>query len=723
MLRLLPVLLMLLLSACSDPAPETQPTDRFPTEETAQMVQELRTLIAEGDPQQYYHWNSRQAERMAISLQQSFSVPLWYQYTAQLLNAGHPEEAITSINSLLQQRGQGPEDLLGKNSHKILELLALAHLRVGEQANCQSAHNEYSCILPLQEPGIYRAPAGSRRAAELYALLYEHYPEERYKWLYNLAMMTTGDYPDRVPATLHLEFPRTDEAQNIERFREVASFLGVHVNGLSGGVSLEDFNNDGWTDIFTTSYGMGDQVQLFLNDGQGGFTDRTEAAGLTGIVSGLNCIHADYDNDGHTDILILRGGWLGAGGAHPNSLLRNLGDGRFTDVTRTAGLYSRHPTQTAAWADIDLDGDLDLFIGNEGKSTTPHLTELFLNNGDGTFTEKAEAWGLQFNAFVKGTNFGDIDNDGDPDLYVSVLGGPNLLFRNDGEKFTEIAGQAGVQEPIMSFPTWFFDVDNDGHLDLFVGGYDTDLLTDVAGEFARELQGTELQGTTPRLYRNRGDGSFEDITKSWNLDRSAFAMGANFGDLDNDGRQDFYLGTGAPDLSTVVPNRMFRNAGESFEEVTAAGGFGHIQKGHGIGFADFDRDGDQDVYAVMGGAFEGDVFPNALFQNPGTEHNWLILDLEGTQSNRSAIGARLALTLDDGRTLYRTVGTGGSFGSNTLLQEIGLGTARPQSLEVRWPGGATQQFDQLLPGRAYYLREGQSPETIPYEHISFSIEQ
>ena len=348
---------------------------------------------------------------------------------------------------------------------------------------------------------------------------------------------------------------------------------------------------------------------------------------------------------------------------------------------------------------------------------------MFLNNGDGTFTEKAEAWGLQFNAFVKGTNFGDLDNDGDPDLYVSVLGGPNLLFRNDGEKFTEIASQAGVQEPIMSFPTWFFDVDNDGHLDLFVGGYDTDLLTDVAGEFARELQGKELRGTTPRLYRNRGDGSFEDITKSWNLDRSAFAMGANFGDLDNDGRQDFYLGTGAPDFSTVVPNRMFRNTGENFEEVTAAGGFGHIQKGHGIGFADFDRDGDQDMYAVMGGAFEGDVFPNALFQNPGTEHNWLILDLEGTQSNRSAIGAQLALTLDDGRTLYRTVGTGGSFGSNTLLQEIGLGTARPQSLEVRWPGGAAQRFDQLLPGRAYYLREGQSLKTIPYEHISFSIEQ
>ena len=167
-------------------------------------------------------------------------------------------------------------------------------------------------------------------------------------------------------------------------------------------------------------------------------------------------------------------------------------------------------------------------------------------------------------------------------------------------------------------------------------------------------------------------------------------MGANFGDLDNDGWLDFYLGTGDPSLSTLIPNRMFRNAdGKFFQDVTTSGGFGHIQKGHGISFADFDNDGDQDIYEVMGGAYAGDNYRNVLFLNPGHGNHWITLKLEGIRSNRAAMGARIRVTVQTAqgeRSIYKTVSTGGSFGASPLRQEIGLGQAKAiRSVEIFWP--------------------------------------
>jgi hypothetical protein len=184
--------------------------------------------------------------------------------------------------------------------------------------------------------------------------------------------------------------------------------------------------------------------------------------------------------------------------------------------------------------------------------------------------------------------------------------------------------------------------------------------------------------------------------------------------LDNDGWLDFYLGTGNPDLSTLIPNRMFRNAeGNFFQDVTTAGGFGHLQKGHGIAFADLDHDGDQDVYAVMGGALTGDNYRNALFLNPGNTNHWLKLKLVGHQSNQAGIGAKIKVTVASPagrRDIYKTVNSGGSFGSSPLRQELGLGDATSiTSVEVHWPtSGIRQVFEGLQLDRAYQLKEGDS---------------
>tara|TARA_B100000686_G_C16714519_1_gene931191 strand:- start:991 stop:1611 length:621 start_codon:yes stop_codon:yes gene_type:complete len=203
-------------------------------------------------------------------------------------------------------------------------------------------------------------------------------------------------------------------------------------------------------------------------------------------------------------------------------------------------------------------------------------------------------------------------------------------------------------------------------------------------------------------------------------------MGCSFGDLDNDGWLDFYLGTGNPNLRSLMPNRMFHNnRGKNFQDVTTAGGFGHLQKGHGVGFADLDNDGDQDIYIVLGGAYTGDVFHNALYRNPGHGNHWITLRLEGTISNRSAIGARIELEFTEAgesRTVHATVSTGSSFGGSSLQQELGIGTAaRVDRLSITWPTSKTvQNFYDLPVNKIYHIRED-ADRVDPVASLSFEV--
>lgn len=691
------------------------------------MVNTLKELNENGNPLNYYHWN----EKLANYYQSQISkvapkekIIYWYEYCQELLKSGNNEMCIDEIENLIIRQNFSYKDLINKDLLPIIELLALAYLRLGEVTNCQNNHNAYSCVLPLRSEAYHIETNGSNKAIEIYSLIYEKFPSEKYKWLLNVAHMTVGEYPNDVPKKYFINYPNWDrEKKDFPLFKEVGIDLGIAQDGLSGGVSLDDFNNDGLIDIFTTSYGMADQSKLFINTGAG-FIDNTENAGLKGIVSGLNCIHADYNNDGNIDIFILRGAWLGEGGNHPNSLLKNNGDGTFSDVTKEAGLLSFHPTQTAAWADVNNDGFLDLFIGNESNKNLSHPCELFINQKNGRFLEQSANYNLgSIEGFVKGVVFGDINNDKWPDLYISVMGGKNLLLRNDFGKFKNITKTAGVEGPNFSFPTWFWDVNNDGFNDIFVASYDKSNLQNLSGDFAREIQGKEVLSNKSKLYINNGNETFSDQSKSFNIDLSLYGMGSNFGDLDNDGLLDFYIGTGSPEFTSVVPNRMFRNQdGINFEEVTSAGGFGHIQKGHGVGFADLDNDGDQDIYTVLGGAYEGDNYPNICFENPISKNNWIVIYLEGVLSNRSAIGTQIKLELDDGRVVFHSINTGGSFGSNSLQAEIGLGTSEfIENLIIRWPNSEEQIFKKVEVNKKYKLIEGQKKLSLePYNKINFT---
>ena len=468
----------------------------------------------------------------------------------------------------------------------------------------------------------------------------------------------------------------------------MAPLFGLAVSNMAGGTILEDFNGDGHLDVVVSSQDSCAPLRYFRSDGDGTFSDRSVEAGLGEQLGGLNLVQTDYNNDGWPDIFVLRGGWEVP---MRNSLLRNNQDGTFSDVTHESGLAAPGTaTQTAAWADFDLDGHLDVFIGNE---FTP--SQLFRNQGDGTFVDVARSAGVGRTAFTKGAVWGDYDNDRYPDLYVSNYAERNFLYHNNGNgAFAEVARELGVDGPSYSFPVWFMDYNNDGWLDLFVSGY-FQSLSDVA----RGYLGQPLKGETFKVYRNAGKNGFEDVTEEVGMARNILTMGCNFGDLDNDGFLDFYLGTGAPSYGALTPNLLFRNdAGNAFQDVTSSSRTGHLQKGHGIAFGDIDNDGDQDIFLHTGGAVPGDAYRNAVFQNPGHGNRWIAMRLLGEKTNRSAIGVRIRVVIAGGGEIHREVTSGGSFGASSLEQHVGVGKAdRIEALEVWWPATETRQRFTDLP--------------------------
>jgi len=724
----------LLLVLLPPPAPAAEAAPRPPNdhfvqpESTKQMIAEVAQIYRNSDPTRNPFRSADSIKLMraaeAGSSDPSARLSLKMQIAQHLLKAGLIEESLKEldeIDAFVRQNGWTPEPVLQAT---LLTQRAMCHLRTGETVNCQLNHNQDSCLFPLQGGGIHQLKAGSTAAKAVLLELLGKFPGDlRARWLLNIACMTLGEYPDQVPARWLIPPERFASEYDIKRFPDVAPALGLAVDALSGGVVMDDFDHDGFLDLMVSSWGFKerDQLRVFRNNGDGTFTERTVQAGLQGMVGGLNLRQGDFNNDGFVDIIVLRGAWFGAQGHYPFSLLRNNGDFTFTDVTAQAGLIHHKPTQSVAWFDYNGDGWLDLFFANESTDGDDCPCELFRNNGDGTFTDVSAECGVDAIGFYKAVATGDFNNDGRPDLLLSNRMGPPKLLRNDGPagadhsprapwKFTDVAAAAGIDGPANGFPCWFFDYDNDGWEDLMITGYS---IQDV-GDIAADYMGRPTPAAKARLYHNNGDGTFTNVSRAMGVSKVIHAMGANFGDLDNDGWLDFYCGTGDPELATLIPNRMFRNdGGKHFQEVTSSGGFGMLQKGHAIAFGDIDNDGDQDVYSVVGGAVETDNFPNQLLLNPGHGNHWLKLQLEGVKTNRVAIGARVRVVVRENgaeRSLYRIVGPGASFGANPLRLEVGLGQAADiVRVEVFWPvTGVTQIVTGLERDRAYHILEGQA---------------
>jgi len=499
-----------------------------------------------------------------------------------------------------------------------------------------------------------------------------------------------------------------------------------------GGVALFDCNHDGKLDIAVVNDSTIDQylkggdlmVTLYRQDGAGKnihFTDVTKAAGLATRGWGMGLAVADFDNDGLPDLYV-------TGYGH-NVLYHNLGGCRFEDVTEKAGVKGGGFSTGAAWADYDRDGYVDLFVARYVHTDVHHLPDpnltfgyrgvlvetpdrmegetdlLYRNRGDGTFEEVSEKAGLNdpYKLHGMGVVWGDYDGDGWPDLFVTNDSGWNFLYHNKGNgTFEEVGVLSGTGlglngERYGNMAADFGDFDRDGKLDIFVSRY---------GDQAASL------------YGNRGDGQFVDVADKAGIAKPTYTpvkWGTGFGDFDNDGWLDIFLANGnfsslmdalPYDARYAEPIQLFRNRGDrTFEDVASAAGLndGPLKSRRGTAFGDINNDGNLDVVVFNAAG------PPTLFLNETENANHrILLRLVGTKSNRSAIGARVAVTTAN-MTQIDEVRAGGSYNScNDSRLHFGLGSeAKISKMEVRWPSGATQQFRDVAADAIYEVKEGQ----------------
>lgn len=459
--------------------------------------------------------------------------------------------------------------------------------------------------------------------------------------------------------------PSTTLAGTTLIFTDITDTAGVGLPGtLNESLAWGDYDNDGDQDLYLTNDGPN---KLFRNDGGGTFTEVASIVGVIHDTFSVGAAFGDLDNDGDLDLIVVSF-------SGDDALFRNdgpIGPGGeyvFTDVAVSAGILGTNTTRGITLFDYDRDGLLDIYI----NSFSPGV--LFHNLGNLQFQNVASALG------VVSTNVGSVGTDIDNNGWIDLFTGNrdlliNNLYLNETGTFTDIAVAAGITETGLGMGVLSFDYDNDLDMDLYW---------------------TSWPGGNPpqpnALYENIDGTSFSEVAAaSGTEDPLGWGISCNTGDIDNDGWEDFFVTNGFSVDSTA--NVLFRNNGnKTFSDVTSVIG-GADYDGRGIAFADFDNDGDVD-FCITGGPSDN----TRLWRNDTiTTHHWVVLELVGTISNRSAIGARIEITTDVRTTVKEVSGGAGRGSQNSLPVEFGLGNATEiQNVTIRWPSGKLQSLSSII---------------------------
>jgi hypothetical protein len=505
----------------------------------------------------------------------------------------------------------------------------------------------------------------------------------------------------------------------ISGHREKADYV---LEAMSCGAAFFDYDNDGWLDILILSGSrFGDpppdaSTRLYKNNRDGTFTDVTRKSGLfrTGYSYGVTV--GDYNNDGFEDLFLT--GW------GQNALYRNNGDGTFTEVTQEAGLINAQARfgSGCAFVDYDRDGRLDLFVSNylsfdmnsvprAGQSKSCNVEGVFCgprglpygrhslyhNNGDGTFTEVTEAAGIGKAPGGYGLTVvaADFDNDGWPDIYVACDSTPSLMFHNNHDgTFTEQALETGVA------------LSDDGMVQAGMGLGVGDIRMDGNLDIVK----THFAGDTPAVYFNDGKGNFRDaaLLSGLAVETRFVTWGVGVADLDNDGNADIFAVTGGiyPEVreNYRTPRVVFRNLGKGhFEELLeqAGPGVSALHSSRGCAFGDFDNDGDVDIVIV-----NHNEPPSLLRNDVDVAYHWLKIKLTGVQSNRSAIGARVTVRYGDKIQVQEVLSQSSYLSVNDSRLHFGLGSAAVADIEIRWPLGRIERLAKVTADQLIWVKEG-----------------
>ncbi len=472
---------------------------------------------------------------------------------------------------------------------------------------------------------------------------------------------------------------------------------------IGTGATWGDYDGDGHLDLFVTNF-FGPQ-HLYRNNGDGTFTDVAAAAGVRNAPSqATGATFVDYDNDGHKDLLVLARGGL--------ALYHNNGNGTFTDVTAKSGLSNpMERGTTAAWGDYDNDGFVDLYITNHAwcrEKDTPTQDWLYHNNGDGTFTDVTYLLGpMTGRGYGFSAGWLDYNGDGKLDLYVvndylGFLGraAPNMLWRNDGPDghggwvFTNVSRESRADKRMEGMGLAVGDFNNDGHLDMAVTNVGPIALLRNNGDgtftdVAFRAGVGRMFARTGQPFRTQGSPLIDDF-----INRLWVTWGIGFFDFNNDGWQDLHLVGGYLQVPAVAPDALFlNNRDETFTDVSLASGIigplDQVDQGRTSAYADYDKDGFMDIFVAQYGE------PPLLYHNDsrakGNPNHWLVVELQGTVSNRDGIGAKVRVTAG-GLTQLRQVRCGTSHGSGDMLAaHFGLeGAAQVDRVEITWPSGRVQ---------------------------------